>query len=135
MKNWILVICTLFFFGILLFVFESDEQDLGDNYFYLPAYEAIDIGHSEGAIIYKSITKNVFSDVKIHGNIISVNSNRDFVIAIQQFKDISNSNKNKQLNYFIIAKKADIVYGPFKKEEYLQKREEVGVPEELNLNE
>ena len=34
---------------------------------------------------------------------------------------------------FIISKKLDRLFGPYKKEEYLLKRKELGVPEELQL--
>ena len=37
--------------------------------------------------------------------------------------------------YWVINKNESQVYGPFKKEEYLQKRKELGVPPELKLNE
>ena len=41
-----------------------DDQNLGNNYFYLPMYEAYDIGY-EGSIIYKSHKKLLFSDIII----------------------------------------------------------------------
>ena len=37
--------------------------------------------------------------------------------------------------YWIINKVQDAIYGPFTKAEYLQKREELGVPEELQIKE
>jgi hypothetical protein len=37
--------------------------------------------------------------------------------------------------YWIINKRKDAVYGPFQKQEYLQKREELGIPKELKLKE
>lgn len=39
------------------------------------------------------------------------------------------------LYYFIIEKKLDNVIGPLSKQEYLKKREELGVPRELKLKE
>ena len=47
-KLIIAIIVTVLLCGILFFIFRTDEQDLGDNYFYLPKYEAIDIGYPEG---------------------------------------------------------------------------------------
>jgi hypothetical protein len=134
MKRLIIILCTVLFFVILFLVLKWDNDDLGDNYFYLPPYQAIDVGYPGGAIIYKSPAKNIIRDVKIHREVIRVNSNKDFIIAIQQQKDSSNTNKIGLLYYFIIVKKSDIVYGPFKKEEYVQKREELGVPNNLQLD-
>jgi hypothetical protein len=63
-----------------------------------------------------------------------MNYNERFIIAVQRTKDDKISFNNKIL-YFIIEKKLDTVHGPFSKEEYIQKREKLGVPKELQLNE
>ncbi|NCA85794.1 MAG: DUF3997 domain-containing protein [Clostridia bacterium] len=119
-----LAIITLVFWG-------NDEQDLGDNYYYLPDYEAIDIGFPNGAIIYKATQKNVFNDVKVHGSVVDVNSDSDFIIASQK---IGSSYVGKDsLLYYIIVKKTDLISGPYNKEEYLQKREELSIPQKLTL--
>jgi hypothetical protein len=59
MKKWIAVICTLVIFVFAFFVQNQikDNEDLGDGYYYLPPYEALDIGFPEGAVIYKSSQK------------------------------------------------------------------------------
>lgn len=121
------------------------EASLGDNYYYLSVFEAMDCGYPGGAIIYKSPEENLFSNIKIRGDVTSVSHNDDYIIAIQQAKDSSdfkpvksynnNNNNNTILNYFIIAKKSDRLFGPFKKKEYLSKRNELGVPKELELME
>ena len=115
----------------------TNEQDLGDNYYYLPEYEAIDIGYPDGAIIYKSAQRNVFSDVKIHRTVIGVNKNKDFIIAIQHDDSVNvkcmQSTVLDSIHYFIIAKQTDKVYGPFSKMDYLKKRAELKVPKELEL--
>jgi hypothetical protein len=141
MKKWMIAIFVILLSGVLFFIWGVDEQNLGDNYYYLPKYEAVDIGYPGGAIIYKSAQKNIFSDIKIHGNVISVDNNKDFIIAIQN-ADSSNIEKTNSsiaeknsLNYFIIVKKSNLIYGPFNKEEYLQKRDELRVPKELKLKE
>jgi hypothetical protein len=71
--------------------------------------------------------------------VISVNSNKNFIIAIQKI-DNSNVNgidssivKKRYLKYYIIAKETDSVYGFFSRKKYLQKRKELGVPEKLKL--
>ena len=137
MKKWIIVICVLITIGIVFFITktEKDTETLGDNYYYLSPYEAIDVGFPEGAIIYKSSQKNLFSDIKIQGEVISINYDKDFIGAVKQKKSSAELVKDKMLYYFIIEKKLDNVIGPLSKQEYLKKREELGVPRELKLKE
>lgn len=40
---------------------------------------------------------------------------------------------SRPINYWIISHKVDSMFGPLSKEEYFQKRKELGVPEELKL--
>ena len=119
---------ALFLFGILFYTCVGvDDQNLGDNYYYLPKYEAKDIGYPGGAIVYKSAEKNIFKEVKIEGEVINVNSNKDFIIAIQKAYtsrfDTSRLNITEMncLKYYIINKKSDLVYGPFNKKDYQKK--------------
>ena len=137
MKKWIIVICVLITIGIVFFITktEKDTETLGDNYYYLSPYEAIDVGFPEGDIIYKYYQKNLFSDIKIQGEVISINYDKDFIVAVQQKKSSAELVKDKMLYYFIIEKKLDNVIGPLSKQEYLKKREELGVPRELKLKE
>ena len=135
MKKWIIAICILISGGVLFLIIKTDEQTLGENYYYLPEYEAYDVGYPEGGIIYKSSEKNLFSNVIIHGNVIRMIDNGDFILAIQLKNDSTRIDKKQLLHYFIIEKKSDIVHGPFDKEKYLQKRQELRVPEELKLKE
>ena len=141
MKKWIITIVIILLLVVVYLIWgRVNEQDLGDNYYYLPKYEAVDIGYPDGAIIYKSAQRNVFSDVKIHRTVICVNKNKDFIIAIQQDDSVniksiqSNVLDSIYLHYFIIAKQTDMVYGPFSKIEYLKKREELKIPHNLKLN-
>lgn len=138
MKKWIITIVVILLMVVLYLLWgRTNEQDLGDNYYYLPEYEAIDIGYPDGAIIYKSAQRNVFSDVKIHRTVIGVNKNKDFIIAIQHDDSVNvkcmQSTVLDSIHYFIIAKQTDKVYGPFSKMDYLKKRAELKVPKELEL--
>lgn len=140
MKKWIITLVIILLLVVLYFFCRrTNEQELGDNYYYLPEYEAVDIGYADGAIIYKSSQRNVFSDVKIHRNVISVNNNKDFIIAIQQDNIICNKRirsdvlDSNHLHYFIISKQTDMVYGPFSKTEYLKKRKDLKIPHYLKL--
>jgi hypothetical protein len=136
MKKWIIAILVILLLcGVLFLIMRTDEQILGENYYYLPEYEAYDVGYPEGGIIYKSSEKNLFSNVIIHGNVIRMNDNKDFILALQLKNDSAKTDKKQLLHYFIIQKKSDNVYGPFQKQEYLQKREELNVPKELQLKE
>ena len=82
---------------------------LGNNYYYLNKFEAIDIGYPNGAIIYKSQQENVFQNVIVHGNVVNVNFNEQFILAKQ-----SPLKNPTDTVYFIILKKLDKVYGPLK---------------------
>lgn len=142
-----LVIISVIVYLIIL----GDNQDLGDDYYYLPDYEAEDIGYPGGAIVYKARKKYLFNDIKISGNVTDVNSNRNFVIAIQNpipssiMQDIvptsmqepDNVEENDSLLgsiwFYIIHKETDEVFGPYSKKEYLQKRKELKIPENLKL--
>jgi hypothetical protein len=135
MKKWIITISILLLCAILFLITKTDEQTLGENYYYLPESEAYDVGYSEGGIIYKSSEKNLFSNIIIHGNVIRMNDNKDFIIVIQLKDDSTKINKKQLLYYYIIEKKQDIVYGPFNKEEYLKKREDLSLPKEFQLKE
>lgn len=53
------------------------------------------MGFPEGAIIYKSSQKNLFSDIKIQGEVISINYDKDFIVAVQQKKAVQNLLKTK----------------------------------------
>ncbi|MDY0318328.1 MAG: DUF3997 domain-containing protein [Candidatus Izemoplasmatales bacterium] len=140
MKKWIITIVIILLLLVLYLIWGGvNEQDLGDHYYYLPKYEALDLGFPDGAIIYKSAQRNVFSDVKIHKNVISVNNNKDFIIAIQQDDSVNIKSTqsivldSNSLHYFIIAKQKDMVYGPLSKNEYLKKRKELNIPHNLKL--
>ena len=142
MKKWIIAVLVIILLcGVLFFVSEGDEQDLGDNYFYMPKYEAMDVGYPGGGIVYKSPEKYFYKEIKITGNVAEAYANKDFIIASQNtdtsYIETMHSNVAKQglMLYFIIEKKSDLIYGPYKKEEYLQKREELKVSKKLQLKE
>ena len=143
MKKLIVPIIVSIFIGALLFfAYDNDEQNLGDNYFYLPKYEAIDMGYPGGAIIYKSTQKYHFDQVKIPGNVTKTNANEDFIIA-ERNNDISYQGHiksvalNKQIltSYYIIIKKTNCILGPFTQTEYLSKRKTLNIPNQLTLKE
>jgi len=121
--------------------FYPDHDYLGDDYYYLPPYEAIDVGFPGGAIIYRSPQKYSFNKIILQGEVIDIKHNEDFIIAVQQKEATSDlaEHKNgpgrKKLGYFIIDKKKEILFGPFTKSEFLQKCNEQGVPQDLVITE
>ena len=97
--------------SILLFVASliicscTDNSDLGDSYYYLDSFEAIDVGFPNGAIIYKSKKKHQFDSIVISKEVVyAIHSNR-FIFA----KQLSNEQK-RDTNYYIIDKLNDKIY-------------------------
>lgn len=60
-----------------------------------------------------------------------INTNFDMTFKEQE-KKIEESSLRQ---FWVINKIKDSIYGPFDRQEYLQKREELGVPKELELKE
>ena len=97
-------------------------------------------GFPGGAIVYKSDMKDVFTDIKIRGNVINVKSDRDFIVAVRnndtinfEMKHGENTFSDKKNFYFIIVKSLGNVLGPFNKVEFEKKCIEIGVPNKLRL--
>ena len=140
MKKALIVTFTIILLLIALFVCWPDERKLGDNYYYLPKYEAIDVGFANAeAIVYKSKNRKVFQDIKITGDVIRVSGNKDFIVALQKIPSgplapsYYDPDTLTDLKYYIISKNTDSVYGPFSKEQYVLKRNELGVSQKLEL--
>jgi hypothetical protein len=97
----------VFSISILLSGCQWSNSDLGDSYYYLDSYEAVDVGFPDGAVIYKSSTKNLYQEIKITKQVVQVSHNDRFILV----KQLTNKDR-LDTNYFIIHKKYDIVYGP-----------------------
>ncbi len=133
MKNWIiLVICIITGFALwVLFKMDFDDQSLGKEYYYLPAYEAKDIGYPGGAIIYKSLQKYSFNDIKVEGEVVQVKKDDKYITALR--KPIADSSNLSIAEYYIINKEIDKVYGPYDKIKYIEVSKEIGVSDKLRL--
>ncbi|MBI4945228.1 MAG: DUF3997 domain-containing protein [Bacteroidetes bacterium] len=127
---------------------ERGNVDLGGKYRLIHSANFIDM------VIVKE-----YNEVAIHVHILSYAFDSTFILAAQRPRDsvpgIETMTHDKYdevfekstfRQYWIIdktkesvfdeaTKKYSNVYGPFQKEEYLQKREELGVPQELKLKE
>jgi len=98
---------------ILLFTCIScSDRKLGDDYYFLPKYESIDVGYPDSeAFVYKSNQEYVFSDIKIRGDVLDVNYNSKYIIA-KRDPLISRDENSGIIEYYIIEKKNDKLFGP-----------------------
>ena len=83
MKKWFVVVCVALLAGLLFFLWGADEQELGEGYYYLPSYEAVDVKCPGGSVVYKSAQKYLFSLIRIDGDLKGVNANRRFILAVR----------------------------------------------------
>lgn len=113
---------------ILFFTFIScSDRKLGSDYYFLPKYESIDVGYPESeAIIYKSNKEYVFNDIKIRGDILEVNFNSKYIIATRD-PLISKDENSGVIEYYIIEKKTDKIFGPLTKENFDKKTVEFNI--------
>jgi len=111
-----------FIIGIIFCIISSckwSNADLGDNYFYLDKDEAVDVGFSDGAIIYNSPERYFYEKIIITGDVLKVNSDNKFIIAIRD-PLTSRDNNTGILEYFIIQKKNDSLIGPLTNEKFYE---------------
>lgn len=125
MRTFILILLTFLIPGC-----KWSNADLGDSYYYLDSYEAYDVGYPYGAIIYKSLHKNLFRQTVISREVVDAHYNDQFIIAKQLApKNRLDTNfyvtekeygKVLQLDtsYFIIDKEKDKVFGPLTLDSY-----------------
>ena len=114
-KGFIILGITILIFWLGYKYWDSD-MDLGDGYYFLPEYEALDIGFPDGAIVYKSNNKNSYSieDIKIPATVIEAKNRGDYIIAIQ----IPQNDTVKK--YFVIDKKDGKIFKDLNKKEFLE---------------
>ncbi len=113
---------------ILLFIcFSCNDRELGNDYYFLPKYESIDVGYPNSeAIVYKSNQEYVYSDIKIQGDVLEVNFNSKYIIAKRN--PLINRDENLGLiEYYIIEKKRDKIFGPLTEESFDKKTVELKI--------
>jgi hypothetical protein len=138
MKKWFVVVCAALLSGLLFSQWGADKQELGEGYYYLPRYEAVDVGYPGGPVVYKSAHKHLFSHIRIDGDLKGINSNRRFILAVRQPLAASAASKaipmkQQDLQYFILVKASDAVYGPYSRKEYARQRTILDVPAHLQV--
>ena len=138
MKKWLVLVCVALFSGLVFSLWGADKEELGGGYFYLPSDEAVDMGYPGGPVVYKSAQKHLFSHLRLDGDLRGVNANGRFILAVRHppaAPAAGNAVPSKQpvLQYFVLVKASDAVYGPYNREEYAQQRTRLGVPPDLQL--
>jgi hypothetical protein len=109
----------------------NDYRKLGDGYFLLPKYEAIDVGYPNAeAILYKSTEAYSFDEIIIAGDVIEVDHNSKFIVANRN-PLIEWKTNSGQLEYYLIIKENDSLIGPLSRTEYEETKEELQVELEL----
>lgn len=109
------------------------EQELGDGFFFLPSYIAMDVGFDDGSLIYKSTQKNYYQTILIQGGILEVNKDNRFILVGQNERQMDMNILTEVFYYWIIDKPYTIVYGPFTYSDYLDKKSELKIPKKLKL--
>lgn len=110
-------------------------KDLGHGYIYhepagLPIIEK---EYSEKGIpgwVFEYAYSNEFVVVLVKDIQLSAEKKEKLIMCGDFYDFVS---KNGFSKYWIVDHANDSIYGPFKNEEYLQKRKELGVPEKLKL--
>jgi hypothetical protein len=123
----IIIILTSIFLVTISYFLIVDSTNLGENYFYLTPDEGYDIGYPGGAIVYKSTKKNVFSEIIIKSEVVGLDYDDKYIIALQRKDSVL-------FQFYIIEKKTDSLFGPYMRTEYNEKRAKLGLPEGLDLN-
>lgn len=99
-------IIILTFITIFLSNCSNNNTELGNSYYYLDRFEATDIGYPNGAIVYKSPTKNLFKEIIISKQVVQVNHNDKYILAKQIVTNKIDT------NYYIIDKINSKLFGP-----------------------
>lgn len=110
-------------------------KDLGHGYIY----------HDQVGL--PTISNNI-NGKGINGVVFRYDFNNEFIVALEKDVKLSQEDKDKLIEsgdvydyllhngyskYWIIAHSNDSIYGPFNKQEYLQKKIELRVPDNLKL--
>ena len=111
---------------LLAYAYCSDRK-LGNDYYFLPKYESIDVGYPNSeAIVYKSNQEYVFSDIKIRGDVLEANFNSKYIIA-KRDPLINREENSGVIEYYIIEKKSDKLFGPLTEKGFDEKTIELKI--------
>ena len=99
-------------------------------------------------LINKQKSENGYDVISISGHILFYGHSNEYIIVIQKPQDsIYNFKENLNhdqmmkkvfesnfIQFWILEVKKDQLLGPFQKSEYLEKRKELGIPDNLKIN-
>lgn len=71
-------------FALTLLASCHNVTTVGNDYYYLPDHEAMDIGYPNGSIVYKSSAKNSFEKILVYSAIEKCISNDEYIIVLQK---------------------------------------------------
>lgn len=132
-----IIVLVVFSALIMLFVFVSTSEikNLGENFYYMSKWVAIDVGNPYGSMIYKSEMRNAYSqdDIIVNQGILQVVSDEFFILYVQN-KNKNDSEKDNNPYYWgIIQKETAELLGPFNYQDYCITKNKLGVPNKLRL--
>ncbi|MHB1003073.1 MAG: DUF3997 domain-containing protein [Thermoleophilia bacterium] len=118
----------------------NESLELGDDY----AILSPNSGHAYILHRKSNSFKQEYFDRLIPCNVISYDFNDDYIVALQMpstecvgnlavRSDVS-TEPGSGNNYWIVDKEALKTYGPYTEEEYITKRQELDVPDDLKLD-
>ena len=89
-------------------------------------------------MVYKSAQEHLFSHIRIDDDLKRVNANRRFILAVRHPPAASAAGKGvplkqQRLQYFILVKASDAIYGPYTAVDYAQQRTILRVPQDLQV--
>lgn len=73
----------VFIIFVFLLLSCDNEAVLGNNYYYLTDYEALDVGYPHGSIVYKSDRINSFDDIVVYSDIEKCIYNSEYILISQ----------------------------------------------------
>jgi len=133
-------IIIIAFLSIL--IVSCKDKSIGKNY-------ELDYNPNEEInLINKQKSENGYDVISISGHILFYGHSKEYIIVIQKPQDsIFNFNENLKYNemmkkvfesnfnqFWILKVENDSLFGPFQKAEYLKKRTEIGIPDNIKIN-
>lgn len=133
-------IIIIFILSITFYSCKNNEIENGYELDYDPCDEICLINNKKSG--------NGYNFISITGHILFYGHSKDYIIVVQKPRDTiykikERLNYNEQMNkiycskynqFWILKIKNDSLFGPFSKEEYLKKRQEIGVPKSFKID-
>ncbi|RYD53227.1 MAG: DUF3997 domain-containing protein [Sphingobacteriales bacterium] len=137
MKKLAIIGSVIFIFLLLIWALPItilNNDNLGKGYYYLSKDDAIDVGYPErGGIIYKSKRKYHYDSILVHKNVLSVDNNNEFIVALQDTGSGKKYDDHNNILYYIIDKENNLMYGPLSKKDYINKRILLKIPDGIDV--